>query len=120
VHWTTGPNTQWTGRCARPAELSSPVSGARRFRSDPNRDLALRPRIAAATGEAALAALGWALQFAADAGPSEVQVLVPATFEGALEHLLDAGAECRASSIWMSRRPGSTLDRYVLPSPTVS
>jgi hypothetical protein len=45
---------------------------------------------------------------------------VPATFEGALEHLLDAGAECRASSTWMSRRPGSTLDRYVLPSPTVS
>jgi hypothetical protein len=76
--------------------------------------------IAAATGEAALAALGWALQFAADASPGEVQVLVPATFEGALEHLLDAGAECRASSIWMSRRPGSTLDRYVLPSPTVS
>ncbi|HVN33289.1 MAG TPA: hypothetical protein VMT45_15030 [Thermoanaerobaculaceae bacterium] len=76
--------------------------------------------IAAATGEAALAALGWALQFAADAGPAEVQVLVPATFESALEHLLDAGAECRASSTWMSRKEGSTLDRYVLPSPTVS
>jgi hypothetical protein len=76
--------------------------------------------IAAATEEAALAALGWALQFAADAGPAEVQVLVPATFESALEHLLDAGAECRASSMWMSRKVGSTFDRYVLPSPTVS
>lgn len=76
--------------------------------------------IAAATAEAALAALGWALQFAADAGPPEVQVLVPATFETALEHLLDAGADCRACSTWMSRKAGSTLDRYVLPSPTIS
>jgi hypothetical protein len=76
--------------------------------------------VAAATGDAALAALGRALQFAADAGEPEVQVLVAATFEGALEHLLDAGAECRASSIWMSRKPGSTLDHYVLASPTVS
>ena len=76
--------------------------------------------VAAATGEAALAALGRALQFAADAGQAEVQVLVPATFESAVEHLLDAGANCRASSVWMSRHTGSTLERYVLPSPTVS
>ncbi|OFV80790.1 MAG: hypothetical protein A2Y78_01315 [Acidobacteria bacterium RBG_13_68_16] len=76
--------------------------------------------MAAATGEAALAALGRALQFAADAGEPEVQVLVSATFESAIENLLDAGAECRASSVWMSRQPGSTLERYVLASPTVS
>ena len=75
--------------------------------------------VAAATGEAALAALGRALQFAADGGQAEVQLLVPATFETALEHLLDAGADCRASSVWMSRKAGSTLDRYVLPSPTI-
>jgi hypothetical protein len=76
--------------------------------------------VAAATAEAALAALGRALQFAADAGEPEVQVLVAATFESALEHLLDAGAECRASSTWMSRQPGAALERYVLASPTVS
>jgi len=76
--------------------------------------------VAAATGDAALAALGRALHFAADGGQAEVQALVPATFESALEHLLDAGADCRASSTWMSRKPGSTLDRYVLASPTVS
>jgi hypothetical protein len=76
--------------------------------------------VAAATGEAALAALGRALLFAADAGELEVHVLVAATFESALEHLLDAGAECRASATWMSRRPGASFERYVLASPTVS
>jgi hypothetical protein len=76
--------------------------------------------VAAATGEAALAALGRALLFAADAGELEVQVLVAATFESALEHLLDAGAEFRASSTWMSRQPGASFERYVLASPTVS
>jgi hypothetical protein len=75
--------------------------------------------VAAATGEAALAALGWALKFAADTGTTEVQVLIAATFETALEQLLDAGAECRASSVWMSRPAGSTFERYVLPSPTI-
>lgn len=76
--------------------------------------------IAGATVEAALAALGWALQFAADAGPGDVQVLVPAPFESALEHLLDAGADCRAVSTWMSRKPGASFERYALASPTVS
>lgn len=75
--------------------------------------------VAAATTEAALAGLGWALQFAGEGGTPEVQVMLPAPFESAMEHLLEAGADCRASSTWMSRKAGSTLDRYVLPSPTM-
>jgi len=76
--------------------------------------------VAAATGDAALAALGRALQFAADTDAAEVQVLIPATFESAIEHLVETGADCRASSVWMSRQAGSTLERYVLASSTVS
>jgi len=75
--------------------------------------------VAAATPESALAALGWALQFASEGGAAEVQVMVPAPFEGALEQLLEAGASCRAASLWMSRQSGSTLERYVFPSPTL-
>jgi len=76
--------------------------------------------VAGATTEGALAALGWALQFAADSGDAEIRLLVPATFESALEHLLDAGARCLSASLWMSRQPGGTLERFVLPSPTIS
>jgi hypothetical protein len=75
---------------------------------------------AAATNDAALAALGWALQFAAGDGASEVSLLVPATFEGAVEHLLDTGARCLACSTWMSRVGGATFERYVLPSATLA
>jgi Acetyltransferase (GNAT) family len=75
--------------------------------------------VAAATTEAALAALGWALQFAADPNSGDVHLLVPATFESAIEHLLEAGARCLAASVWMSRQNGSTFERYVLPSVTV-
>jgi hypothetical protein len=76
--------------------------------------------VAAATTDAALAALGWALQFAGDAATGAVQLLIPATFEAAIEHLLDGGASCLAASIWMTRQPGATFERYVLPSATVS
>jgi hypothetical protein len=75
--------------------------------------------VAAATGEAALAGLGWALQLAGEAATGDVQVLVPATFETALENLLDAGARCTATTTWMTRNPGSTLERCVLSSVTV-
>jgi hypothetical protein len=76
--------------------------------------------VAAATTDAAIAALGWALQFAGDAAVGPVQLLVPATFEAALEHLLDGGARCSAVSVWMTRQPGATLERYVLSSATIS
>jgi len=76
--------------------------------------------VAAATPEAALAGLGWALQLAAAGAETDVHLLVPAPFEAGVEHLLEAGARCLAESVWMSRSPGSALDRYVLPSATIS
>ena len=76
--------------------------------------------VAAATPEAALAGLGWALQLAAAGVDTDVHVLIPAPFEAGVEHLLDAGARCAAESVWMSRTPGAALDRYVLPSATIS
>ena len=71
--------------------------------------------VAASTQEAGLAALGWALEFAAEGAGRPVEVLVPAPFESAMETLLDAGAVCRAATTWMSRHP-SQLDRYLLAS----
>ena len=76
--------------------------------------------VAAATVEAALAGLGWALQLAAEGAAAEVQVLVPATFETALEHLFDAGARCLATTTWMTRNPGATFERSVLASVTMA
>ena len=37
----------------------------------------------------------------------------------ALENLLDAGARCLATTTWMTRNPGATLERYVLSSVTL-
>ena len=60
-----------------------------------------------------------ALQLAAEGATADVQVLVPSTFETALENLLDAGARCLATTTWMTRNPGATLERYVLSSVTL-
>ena len=76
--------------------------------------------VVAATTQAALAALGWALQFAADGGTGDVQILVPAVFESAIENLLEAGASFRAVCTWMSRQPATGFERYVFPSATIS
>jgi hypothetical protein len=40
--------------------------------------------------------------------------------EPALDHLLGAGAQCRAVSQWMSRHPVSGMDRYVLAGQTLA
>jgi len=72
------------------------------------------------TREAALAALGWALQFAGEAaGAAWVDLLVPAPFESALEHLLEARAACLSVATWMSRQPGPTFERVILASATL-
>ncbi len=76
--------------------------------------------VAGATTEAALAGIGWALQLAAEATVESVQILIPAVFESALETLFDAGAECAAASVWMTRNPGNAFERYVVPSVTVA
>lgn len=74
--------------------------------------------VAAATTEAALAALGWGLQFGST-GAESVSMLVPATFEAALEHLLAAGARCVAIGDWFTRNTASGLERYVLGGATL-
>ncbi len=74
--------------------------------------------VVASTVESAMAALGWALQFAGQAGDT-VEVLVPAVFETAVETLLEAGADCPAAGTWMSRGPVPSLGRYVLPGVTL-
>ena len=76
--------------------------------------------VVATTAEAALAALGHALAFAGAASVMPVAVLIPAPFEPALEHLLGAGAQCRAVSQWMSRNPATGMDRYVLAGQTLA
>lgn len=74
--------------------------------------------VVATTNEAALAALGWALQFAAEG--ESIHLYVPAVFETGIEHLLDAGAQCVAVTHWFSRQPGTGMDRYVLAGPTLA
>lgn len=72
------------------------------------------------TREAALAGLGWALQFAGEAvGATWVDVLVPANFESAVEQLLDANATCVSAGQWMTRQPGATLERVIPASTTL-
>ncbi|NWG00467.1 MAG: hypothetical protein HXY19_05945 [Thermoanaerobaculaceae bacterium] len=75
--------------------------------------------VAAITTEAAQAALGWALRFAAESSESDVTLYVPAVFESGLETLLEAGADCRAQSLWMSQLPATGMERYVLASSTL-
>lgn len=75
--------------------------------------------LAATTSDSALAALGWALQLASKDGGDDVEALVPAVFEPALEHLLEAGGRCLASAQWMTRRPLSGMERCLLASATI-
>ncbi|MGC8916678.1 MAG: GNAT family N-acetyltransferase [Thermoanaerobaculum sp.] len=62
--------------------------------------------VVAATEEAALAAVGWALQFAASASDKgeapPVSLLVPATFTRAFDHLLAAKPQVPATTFWLA------------------
>lgn len=75
--------------------------------------------VAATTSDAALAALGWALQLACEDAEEEIEALVPGVFEGAVEHLLEAGGRCLASGQWMTRHPVSGIERCLLASTTI-
>lgn len=75
--------------------------------------------LAATTSDAALAALGWALQLAAEDGEEEVEALVPAVFEAAVEHLLEAGGRPLAAIPWMTRHPSAGMERYLLASVSI-
>jgi len=60
--------------------------------------------VVGATEEAALAALGWALQFAASA-PSEkreLSLLLPVSFAKAVEQLLEGAGRVLAASFWLA------------------
>jgi len=73
--------------------------------------------VVGATEESALAALGWALGFAANAGSNErgmVFLLVPVSFAKAVEQLLEVGAEALAASFWLSNEPPRT--NYFIPA----
>ncbi|MEP0774045.1 MAG: GNAT family N-acetyltransferase [Acidobacteriota bacterium] len=75
--------------------------------------------LAATTSDAALAALGWALQMAAADAEGAVEAQVPGVFEGAVEHLLEAGGRCLAAGAWMTRHPVSGMERCLLASTTI-
>jgi hypothetical protein len=75
--------------------------------------------VAATTSDAAMAALGWALQLASEGAEDQVELLVPAVFETAVEHLLEAGGRCLAAAQWMTRHPSSGMERYILSSTTI-
>jgi len=72
----------------------------------------------ASTGEAALAALGWGLQLAAD-GAETVQLLMPASFESGLDALLHGGGAIGSVAGWMARSQPVGLDRAILGGLTV-
>ncbi len=74
---------------------------------------------AATTSDAAMAALGWALQLACEDAEDGVEVLVPGVFETAVEHLLEAGGRCLAAAQWMTRHPVSGMERCLLASTTI-
>lgn len=75
--------------------------------------------MAATTSEAALAALGWSLKFAAAEAEDNVEALVPAVFEAAVEYLLEAGGCALAAGQWMTRHPVSGMERCLIASTTL-
>lgn len=75
--------------------------------------------LAATTSDAAMAALGWGLKIACTGVEGAVEALVPGVFEGAVEHVLEAGGRCLAAGAWMSRHPVSGMERCLLASTTL-
>jgi len=73
--------------------------------------------VAGSTQDAALAALGWAIQFALDAGAGEeIELRVPAPFTSAIEALDDSGARLRSTLMLYGKGLTLSFDRY-LPGP---
>lgn len=68
--------------------------------------------VAGSTQDAALAALGWALDLAIGAGATgEIELRVPAPFGSAVEALLDTDAELRATLLVYGRGVSLAFDR---------
>lgn len=75
--------------------------------------------VVAATPDAGLCAMGWALELAAGEQDTPVQILLPAPFEAACEQLMEAHASLKAVSTWVSRQGVSGMDRCLLGSVTI-
>jgi len=69
--------------------------------------------VVASTGDAALAALGHGLRLAGE-GVDRVQLLVPASFQTAIDALLEAGGSVESVAAWMARSQPAGLDRSIL------
>ena len=70
--------------------------------------------IAGSTQEAAVAALGWALSSAIEAGTSEdIELRVPAPFTSAVEVLLDSGAHLQATLLLYGKGLSLSFDRCI-------
>ncbi len=69
--------------------------------------------VGGSTQDAALCALGWALQFAST-GADPVELGVPASFTPAVEALLDGGARVDGARLLMGRGLSTSFDRYIL------
>lgn len=76
--------------------------------------------VAGTTQEAALCALGHAMQLALEARPEQdLSVHVPAFFDPAVQALLEAGASIKGTSILYGRDLTSSFDRVVFGSSTL-
>lgn len=69
--------------------------------------------VVGATEESALAALGWALRFAAEASGEKndhvpVSLLLPTSFSRAFDHLLEAKPELPAAAFWLANEAPRT------------
>ena len=71
--------------------------------------------VAGSTQDAALSALGWALS-CASADNQDVELALPASFQPAIEALLDGGAMVGSTRLLMGRGVNGSFDRY-LPRP---
>jgi hypothetical protein len=73
--------------------------------------------VAANTQEAALSALGWAIQLALDSGQDDdIEIRVPAPFTAAVDAMLDAEARLESTFMVYGRGLSLSFDRSVFGS----
>lgn len=75
--------------------------------------------VAGTTREAALAALGWAIQLAGEASRGALEVLVPAAFEEALDALFDVGARIQHTHLLYGAKAQVHPDRWIPGGPNL-
>ena len=73
--------------------------------------------MAGSTQDAALAALGWALDLAVDAGATDdIELRLPSPFKSAVEALLETDARLRATLLIYGRGISLSFDRSLFAS----